>query len=435
MTPSTPATPSTPVTPATPAATPVAASKLFTSRRVAPLLALGFASGLPLALTGGTLQAWATIEQVSLQEIGFLTLVGTAYTLKFLWAPLIDRYAPPWLGRRRGWMVLMQVLLALGILGMGCLSPGQGLLPLALLAVFVAFCSATQDIAFDAYRSDVLRKDERGAGAALSVLGYRLAMLVSGGLALILADQWLGWGSTYLLMGALMLVMALASFWAPEPEVPAQTPRSLRQAVIEPFREFFGRPEAITVLVLIVLYKLGDAFAGALSTTFLIRAAGYTATEVGTVNKLLGLASTIVGALAGGALMARLGLYRSLMLFGVLQAVSNLGFWVISVGPHNVWLMAVGVGIENLCGGMGTAAFVALLMGLCNQQFSATQFALLSALSAVGRTYLAGPLTPPLVQATGWPTFFLLTVLIALPGLWLLYWRRKDIDRIDAAGV
>lgn len=433
--PTTPATPATPTTPASPATTPVAASKLYTSRRVAPLLALGFASGLPLALTGGTLQAWATIEQVSLQEIGFLTLVGTAYTLKFLWAPLIDRYAPPWLGRRRGWMVLMQVLLALGILGMGCLSPGQGLLPLALLAVFVAFCSATQDIAFDAYRSDVLRKDERGAGAALSVLGYRLAMLVSGGLALILADQWLGWGSTYLLMGALMLGMALASFWAPEPEVPAQTPRSLRQAVIEPFREFFGRPEAITVLVLIVLYKLGDAFAGALSTTFLIRAAGYTATEVGTVNKLLGLAATIVGALAGGALMARLGLYRSLMLFGVLQAVSNLGFWVISVGPHNVWLMAAGVGIENLCGGMGTAAFVALLMGLCNQQFSATQFALLSALSAVGRTYLAGPLTPQLVQLSGWPTFFLLTVLIALPGLWLLYWRRKDIDRIDAAGV
>ena len=428
-------TPATPVTPVTPVTTPVAASKLYTSRRVAPLLALGFASGLPLALTGGTLQAWATIEQVSLQEIGFLTLVGTAYTLKFLWAPIIDRYAPPWLGRRRGWMLLMQVLLALGILGMGCLSPGQSLLPLALLAVFVAFCSATQDIAFDAYRSDVLHKDERGAGAALSVLGYRLAMLVSGGLALILADQWLGWGTTYLLMGALMLLAALASFWAPEPEVPAQTPRSLREAVLEPFREFFGRPEAITVLVLIVLYKLGDAFAGALSTTFLLRAAGYTATDVGTVNKLLGLASTIVGALAGGALMARLGLYRSLMLFGVLQAVSNLGFWVISVGPHNVWLMAAGVGIENLCGGMGTAAFVALLMGLCNQQFSATQFALLSALSAVGRTYLAGPLTPQLVQLAGWPTFFLLTVLIALPGLWLLYWRRKDIDRIDASGV
>ncbi len=413
----------------------VALSKLYTSPRVAPLLALGFASGLPLALTGGTLQAWATIEQVSLQEIGFLTLVGTAYTLKFLWAPLVDRYAPPWLGRRRGWMVLMQVLLALGLLAMGSLSPGKSLWLLAFVAVFVAFCSATQDIAFDAYRSDVLRKDERGAGAALSVLGYRLAMLVSGGLALILADQWLGWGLTYLLMGALMLLVALASFWAPEPEVAAQTPRSLKQAVLEPFREFFGRPEAVTVLVLIVLYKLGDAFAGALSTTFLIRAAGYTATEVGTVNKLFGLAATIVGALAGGALMARLGLYRSLMLFGVLQAVSNLGFWVISVGPHNVWLMAAGVGIENLCGGMGTAAFVALLMGLCNQQFSATQFALLSALSAVGRTYLAGPLTPQMVQVAGWPVFFLLTVLIALPALWLLHWRRQDIERIDARGL
>ena len=413
----------------------VALSKLYTSPRVAPLLALGFASGLPLALTGGTLQAWATIEQVSLQEIGFLTLVGTAYTLKFLWAPLVDRYAPPWLGRRRGWRVLMQVLLALGLLAMGSLSPGKSLWLLAFVAVFVAFCSATQDIAFDAYRSDVLRKDERGAGAALSVLGYRLAMLVSGGLALILADQWLGWGLTYLLMGALMLLVALASFWAPEPEVAAQTPRSLKQAVLEPFREFFGRPEAVTVLVLIVLYKLGDAFAGALSTTFLIRAAGYTATEVGTVNKLFGLAATIVGALAGGALMARLGLYRSLMLFGVLQAVSNLGFWVISVGPHNVWLMAAGVGIENLCGGMGTAAFVALLMGLCNQQFSATQFALLSALSAVGRTYLAGPLTPQMVQVAGWPVFFLLTVLIALPALWLLHWRRQDIERIDARGL
>ena len=185
------------------------------------------------------------------------------------------------------------------------------------------------------------------------------------------------------------------------------------------------------MLLLIVLYKLGDAFAGALSTTFLIRGAGFSPTEVGTVNKVLGLAATIVGALAGGTLMARLGLFRSLMLFGVLQGVSNLGFWLIAVGPHSVWLMALGVGLENLCGGMGTAAFVALLMGLCNQQFSATQFALLSALSAVGRTYLAGPLTPPLVDSLGWPVFFILTVAIAVPGLLLLWWRRADIDRID----
>lgn len=411
---------------------PLKASQLYMRRRVAPLLALGFASGLPLALTGGTLQAWATIENVSLQEIGFLTLVGSAYTLKFLWAPLIDRYAPPMLGRRRGWMLLTQVMLALGLLLMGFLSPSTNLFALSMLAVAVAFFSASQDIAFDAYRSDVLHKEERGAGAALSVLGYRLAMLVSGGLALILADQWLGWGQMYMLMAALMLVCVLATFWAPEPEVQAQAPRSLSVAVVEPFKEFFSRPEALTVLVLIVLYKLGDAFAGALSTTFLIRAAGFSATEVGTVNKLLGLAATIVGALTGGALMAKLGLYRSLLFFGVLQGVSNLGFWLISVSPHSVVLMACAVGLENLCGGMGTAAFVALLMGLCNRQFSATQFALLSALSAVGRTYLAGPLTPPLVEYAGWPTFFILTVVIAIPGLLLLIWRRQDIDRIDA---
>jgi len=386
---------------------------------------------LPLALTGGTLQAWATVAGVSLQEIGFLTLVGTAYTLKFLWAPLVDRYAPPLLGRRRSWMFLTQLALAVGIAAMGLLEPDSALFPLALLAVAVAFFSATQDIAFDAYRTDVLHKEERGAGAALSVLGYRVAMLVSGGLALIVADSWLGWGRTYIVMGALMVAGAIATLLAPEPETPAAAPRTLAQAVVEPFREFFGRPEALTVLALIVLYKLGDAFAGALSTTFLIRGAGFTPTEVGTVNKLLGLAATIAGALAGGSLMARLGLYRALMAFGLLQAVSNLGYWLIAVGPKSVALMALAVGVENLCGGLGTAAFVALLMGLCRKEFSATQFALLSALSAVGRTYLAGPLTPPLVERLDWGGFFMLTVLIALPGLALLKWRRQDIERID----
>lgn len=407
-------------------------SSVYFSRRVAPLLALGFASGLPLALTGGTLQAWATVENVSLQEIGFLTLVGSAYTLKFLWAPLVDRYVPPLLGRRRGWMAVAQVLLAVGLVAMGLLSPSNALGPLALLAVLVAFFSATQDIAFDAYRTDVLRASERGAGAALSVLGYRLAMLVSGGLALILADQWLGWGHTYMLMGGLMLLAVFATLLAPEPEHPGNAPVSLVQAVLDPFKEFFARPQVWLLLLLIVLYKLGDAFAGALSTTFLIRGAGYTPTEVGTINKLLGLAATIIGALAGGTLMQRLGLYRSLMLFGLLQAISNFGYWLIAVGPHSIWLMALGVGLENLCGGMGTAAFVALLMAMCNHQFSATQFALLSALSAVGRTYLAGPLTPPLVNSFGWPVFFALTVLIALPGLWLLWRERHVIERLDA---
>ncbi|CAB3895424.1 Anhydromuropeptide permease [Achromobacter mucicolens] len=411
-----------------------AVSNVYTSPRVAPLLVLGFASGLPLALTSGTLQAWATVEGVPLQEIGFLTLVGTAYTIKFLWAPLVDRFAPPLLGRRRGWMLVTQMLLAAAILAMGALSPSSALMPLALLAVLVAFLSATQDIAFDAYCTDVLRKEERGAGAAIKVMGYRLAMIVSGGLALIMADQWIGWGNTYMVMGGLMLLCALATLWAPEPEHVARAPRSLREAVAEPLHEFFTRRGALSVLLLIVLYKLGDAFAGALSTTFLIRGAGFTPTEVGTVNKVLGLAATIIGALAGGSLMARWGLYRSLMAFGLLQAVSNLAYWLIAVSPKNLWLMATGVGIENLCGGLGTASFVGLLMALCRQRFSATQFALLSALSAVGRTYLAGPLTPPLVNHLGWPGFFLLTVVIAIPGLVLLKVLRGTIDTMEKQG-
>ncbi len=392
---------------------------------------LGFASGLPLALTSGTLQAWATVEGVPLQEIGFLTLVGTAYTIKFLWAPFVDRFAPPVLGRRRGWMLVTQLLLAVAIMAMGTLSPSSTLMALAVLAVLVAFLSATQDIAFDAYCTDVLRKDERGAGAAIRVMGYRLAMIASGGLALIMADQWIGWGNTYMVMGGLMLLCALATLWAPEPEHIARPPRTLREAVNEPLREFFMRRGAMEVLLLIVLYKLGDAFAGALSTTFLIRGAGFTPTEVGTVNKVLGLAATIIGALAGGSLMARWGLYRSLMAFGLLQAVSNLAYWLIAVSPKNLWLMATGVGIENLCGGLGTASFVGLLMALCHQRFSATQFALLSALSAVGRTYLAGPLTPPLVDYLGWPGFFLLTVAIALPGLVLLRKLRGTIETME----
>ncbi len=412
----------------------IALSSVYASPRVLPLLVLGFASGLPLALTSGTLQAWATVDGISLQNIGFLTLIGTAYTLKFLWAPLVDRYSPPFLGRRRSWVFVTQILLAAAIAAMGLLSPASHLGLLAVIAVTVAFLSATQDIAFDAYSTDVLRQQERAAGAAVKVLGYRLAMIVSGGLALVLADQWLGWGNTYIAMGGLMAVCAVATVLAPEPEVVARAPASLRVAVVRPLAEFFSRRGALTVLLLIVLYKLGDAFAGALSTTFLLRGAGFGVTEVGTINKVFGLAATIVGALVGGSLMGRLGLYRSLMLFGVMQAVSNFGYWVLAVTPPHLYSMALVVTLENLCGGLGTAAFVALLMALCRREFSATQFALLSALSAVGRTYLAGPFTPPLVEAFGWSGFFVLTIFIALPGLVLLRLRRAEIDGLDGKG-
>jgi len=399
-------------------------------RRVGLMLFLGFASGLPLALTSGTLQAWMTVEGVSLTTIGFATLIGQAYVFKFLWAPALDRFTPPLLGRLRGWLLVTQGLLIAGIAGMALLSPRDALLPLALAAVAVAFFSASQDIVFDAYRADVLAPAQRGAGAAVSVLGYRLGMIVSGGLALWLAERVTGWGGMYVAMAALMLVGVAATFMAPEPHAPPSTPRNLREAVVEPLREFFARKGAWALLALIVCYKLGDAFAGALSTTFLIRGAGFPAYEVGLVNKTFGLAATIVGALCGGVAMARLGLYRSLLWFGVGQALTNLGYWLIAVSPQSLALMATAVGLENLVGGMGTAAFVALLMSLVDARFSATQFALLSALASVGRVYV-GPATGYLVEAVGWPSFFLLTVAFAAPGLALLVTLRR---RIEARG-
>jgi PAT family beta-lactamase induction signal transducer AmpG len=405
---------------------------VYANRRVALLLLLGFASGLPLALTTGTLQAWATVEGLDIRTISFLTLAGSAYTLKFLWAPLMDRFVPPFLGRRRGWIVLMQLCLMGGIAAMGSLSPTDAIVALASLAVLVAFFSASQDIAFDAYRTDLLRADERGAGAAVSVLGYRLAMLVSGGLALVLADSFIGWRATYWLMAGLMSVGVVAAFFAVEPDTAVAPPRTLAEAVTGPMKDFFSREGAVLALTLIVLYKLGDAFAGSLSTAFLIRGVGFSATEVGAINKILGLIATIVGALAGGAMMTRLSLFGALMLFGTLQAVTNLGFWVLAVTPKAYASMALVVGLENLCGGMGTAAFVAFLMALCKVRYSATQFALLSALAAVGRTYLAGPLSGVMVDTLGWAAFFLATFAIALPGLALLWTQRRLIDDIAA---
>ncbi|AFK61619.1 muropeptide transporter [Advenella kashmirensis WT001] len=405
----------------------------YLSPRVYPLLLLGLASGLPLALTGGTLQAWATVENVPLTEIGFLTLVGAAYTFKFLWAPFIDRYVPPFLGRRRGWMALSQILLGLTICGMGLLDPSRSLFWLAALATLVAFLSATQDIAFDAYSADVLHHEERAAGAAIRTLGYRIGMVVSGGLAIWLAAVWMGWSGMYIFMGLLMFGAAVLTWLAPEPEAAGANvaPRTLYDAFTVPFQEFFSRKGAISILALIVLYKLGDAFAGALSTTFLIRGAGFSPEVVGSVNKILAVVATIVGALIGGGIMGKLGLYRSLMLFGLLQALSNLMYTVIALNPQNLPLMALGVGFENLCGGLGTAAFVALLMALCHVQFTASQFALLSALSAVGRVFVAGPLTPPIVEAYGWPAFFVFTFFIALPGLLVLWLMRSGIKALE----
>jgi PAT family beta-lactamase induction signal transducer AmpG len=416
--------------------------EVFRSRRLAVILLLGFSSGLPLALTSGTLQAWMTVEGVDLATIGIFTLVGLPYTWKFLWAPAMDRFVPPFLGRRRGWLLMTQVALAAGIAGMAFLSPRTDLAVLAWFAVFVAFASASQDIVSDAYRTDVVGREQRGIAGALGVVGYRVAMLVSGALALVLVggSAWipaLGWHNTYLLMAALMAIGIVAVFWGEEPSVATPPPKTLREAVVEPLREFFSRPGAVWILVLLVLYKLGDAFAGSLTTAFLLRGAGFSLADVGYVNKAVGIAATIAGVLFGGALMVKLGLYRALMAFGILQAVSNLAFMWLALVGKSYPVMVFAVAFENISGGMGTAAFVALLMALCDHRFTATQYALLSALAAFGRVYVgpaAGYATDPKYLGLAWATFFLLTFIAALPGLVFVWLLRKEIVAAENRG-
>jgi PAT family beta-lactamase induction signal transducer AmpG len=398
--------------------------KVFSNRRIAAVTALGFASGLPLSLTGGTLQAWMAVSGVDLRTIGIFALVGLPYTLKFFWSPLMDRFVPPWLGRRRGWIIITQVGLMTGISAMAFSSPRETTLLMAALAMIVAFTSASQDIVIDAYRTDVLHEKERGAGAAVFVTGYRVAALISGALALILSDH-IGWHNTYLLMATVMTVGIIATLLGPEPEEKVAPPTNIQEAVVGPMKDFFSRNSALLLLLLIILYKLGDAYAGALTTAFLIRGVGFSAADVGTINKGLGFVSLIVGATIGGAMMVRLRLFRSLLVFGILQAVSNLSFMALAWVGKSYSMLMFAVAFENMSGGMGTAAFVSLLMAMCNHKYTATQYALLSSLAALGRIFIS-PTSGYLVEKIGWSNFFLITFFVALPGLWLL-WLLRDV--------
>lgn len=400
-------------------------TNVYANRRIGVMAIVGFSSGLPLALTASTLQAWMTAVGIDLRTIGVFSLVGLPYTLKFLWSPLMDRFGPPFLGRRRGWMFCTQIMLILAIGLMSGGSPQTTLPLLGFLALVVAFVSASQDIVIDAYRTDVLDHVERGAGAAVYVAGYRVAMLVSGGLALIFSDR-IGFQNTYLLMALLMGIGVIGSVVGPEPKGQAAPPGSLKEAVWGPLQDFFSRQRAISILLVIILYKLGDAYAGSLTTAFLMRGVGFSLTEIGTVYKALTIVSVVLGAAIGGSLMVRLGLYRSLLFFGILQAISNLSFMILAWAGKSYPIMIGAVAFENLAGGMGTAAFVSLLMSLCNQRYSATQFALLSSLAVLGRVCVT-PTSGFLVTWLGWPVFFFITTLSALPGLVLLVYLRREV--------
>ena len=399
-------------------------AQILGNKRIALMLPLGFASGLPLALTSGTLQAWLTVAGVDLKTIGIFTLVGLPYTLKFLWAPLMDRITLPWLGRRRGWMLLTEIAVAAGLAAMAFVGTESGPRWLGIVAIAVAFMSASLDIVFDAYRTDVLLPAERGFGAAVWVNGYRLALLLASAGALVLADH-IGWRGTYLALAALMSAGVVTIFLSPDPPAGGFPPKTLREAVGLPLRELFARPGIYGLLGLIVLYKVGDAVAGSLQTAFFIGGLGFSAAEVGYV-KGLGIAATLVGALAGGMVMAKTGLARSLLLFGILQAVSNLAFVGLAWAGKSYEALAASVIIENLTGGMGTAAFVALVMSLCDHRYTATQFALLSSLEALGRIFSGRP-SAEVVSLLGWGWFYFLSFLLALPGCWLVWQYRRHL--------
>ena len=406
-------------------------TQAFSNRRMLIILLLGFASGLPLALTGGTLQAWMTAENIDVKVIGLFALVGWPYTLKFVWSPVMDRFVPPFLGRRRGWMLICQLALVGLMVLMAFSHPAQQTMLVALVALLISFVSASQDIVIDAYRTEILHKDELGPGAGVSILGYRLAMLASGAGGLILADH-LPWRSVYLVMASLLGVGIVTTFIAAEPIENLIPPRTLRDAVVIPFTDFFRRRGALEMILFIIFYKIGDAMALGLSTNFML-GLGFSRTEIGAISKGFGLAATLIGGLLGGAMVTKLGMKRALLIFGFLQGISVLLFAVLASVGKITAMLALTIGVENLCSGMGTAAFAAFLMMLCNRSFTATQYALLSSLASMNRVY-ASSVTGHIVAALGWEWFFVVCTVAALPALILIY-LRYDAWMVEGDGT
>lgn len=399
---------------------------IFFNRRLLVIFFLGFSSGLPLSLTSISLQAWYTDSGVDIITIGFLGLLGLPYVLKFIWAPVLDRYIPPFCGRRRGWILISQIMLLMSVASMAVFRPNEQPTTLGLLALLVAFLSSTQDIAIDAYRTDILKPYERGLGAACGVAGYRLAMLISGGVTFISAD-YIGWNNTYLIMAFLMGIGIFAAFFGKEPEINVKTPATLLEAIAAPLREFLERKHALVFLLLILLYKLGDAFILSMSTPFLLRGLAFSLTEVGILNKGVGFIAILMGVFIGGFLMLQMGQFKALFLFGLLQTFANLVFMLLAVVGKNTLLTAGAIFFENLAAGMCSVAFISFLMSLCDHRFTAFQFALLSAIAAIGRV-IVGPISGLLVEWAGWANFFFFAFLMTLPGLLLLWGLRKQID-------
>jgi PAT family beta-lactamase induction signal transducer AmpG len=391
---------------------------IFANRRMGAQLFLGFASGLPLALTADTLQAWMKDRDVDLAAIGLFSLVGFPYLLKFVWSPLMDRYVPPILGRRRGWILITQLLLIVAIAAMGFSNPSESLMLVAALALLVAFLSASQDIVIDAYRTDVLPAEERGAGVAVSSTGYRIAMITSGAGALILAGWGVPWSRVYWIMAGAMLVGVFATFFAPEPQRHVAPPQTLTEAVVNPFMQFMRRSGGWVTLLFVAVFRLPDLTAGQMTLPFLMDI-GFSKESIGFLRQFIGPGVVTVGALVGGAIVAKLSLRQCLWIFAIVQAVSNAAFLLLAqTGPRKDVLFAV-VLVESFCTGLTLAGFLAFLISQCDPRYSATQYALLSSVMAIARVFGGAP-TGYLARELGWSNFFLVTILCGIPGVLLL---------------
>ena len=387
------------------------------SRRMFVALVMGFSCGLPLLLTMGVLQTWMKDEGMDLTLIGLINLVQIPYTWKFIWAPVTDRFALPFLGRRRGWLLISQLALIVSIAVLGYSNPVNHFWIMTLMAMLTAFFSATQDIVVDAYRREDLPDEELGLGSSAYIFGYRLGTMLAAGGGLIMADH-IPWSMVYQIMAACMLIGVLATILAPEPVTGIKAPDTLKNAVIEPFVEYFKREGAIWMLAFILLYKLGDNMASGITAPFYLDI-GFTKTEIGTVVKIFGMWAIIIGALLGGSLMLRLGINRSLWIFGFLQALSTAGFAVLAQIGTSIPALAAVIMFENITSGMGSAAQLAFMASITDKRFTATQYALLSSLAAFPRVIASAP-TGYLAKHMGWEAFFVSCALIAIPGMLLL---------------
>ena len=401
--------------------------EVLASPKMLAILFLGAASGFPNQITESALQAWLKDAGVSLTTIGVMSYVALPYLLKFLRAPLIDRYPLPWLGRRRGWILAMQVALALTIALFALQNPAVALTPISACAVAIVFFSATQDIAYDAWRTDVSLPSERGLAAAATNLGYRSAAWIASAVALVVADHF-GWRPAFLILAVVMLLFCGATILAPTTHNTYQ-PRSLRESVVAPLKELLGTPNAVTLIAVVLLFKIGDAFANKLFTPFMMDV-GFSKTEIALIVKGLFTASSLAGSVLGGVLMVRLGLLRSMLAFGVLQAVSNLLYCALALAGRNYPIMAAAVVIEHVAGAMGGIALVALIMALCDVRYSAFQYALLSALALLPRYSLGYP-AGWVADHGGWYGYFVVSFALAFPGLIMVWLNRREVDALD----